>query len=388
MRGRSAAIVRSDSSPSTTSQPSPVPALPPSCGTSAPMSQAGSRPRSSRQKAIIALVVVLPCAPATTIESRSDTSSPSSAARVFPRTRSTNAVDTNASQPSGGGGGSSEISTSIPASCSRYAVGVRSQPRTSAPQARASNAYALIPAPPMPAIQSLRPSSGEGNELLGDLVRRIRPGKAGHRRRHLRKPLRIVEQGADEVRRLRKVALRHDDRTTALLEVARVLRLVVAGREEPGNEHCRLGGRSELPDRAAGPGEREVAGTERSPELLGEREQAVVRPGHPRAQLVVVARSCQVQHRRSRLAERSERELVQRPRAERAAEDKQNRAAPGKAEQPARLLLRQSLRARRNRSARDQVLRSVASGNREREEHALRERHGEPVGKAETRSGR
>src|SRR6266566_8673584 len=227
MRGRSSPIVRSDSSPSTTSHPSPVPAFPPSCGTSAPISQAGLRSSCSRQNAIMALVVVLPWAPATTIESRKDTSSASSSARLFPGTRSANAVDTNASQPSGGCGGSSEISTSIPESWSRYGVCFRSQPRTSAPQARASNAYALIPAPPMPAIQSLRPSSGEGNELLGDLVRRIRSGKAGHRRRHLREPLGIVEQGADEVRRLRKVALRHDDRTTALLEVARVLRLVV-----------------------------------------------------------------------------------------------------------------------------------------------------------------
>jgi hypothetical protein len=50
----------------------------------------------------MALVVVLPWAPATTIESRSETSSASNSARVFPGTRTANAVDTKASQPSGG----------------------------------------------------------------------------------------------------------------------------------------------------------------------------------------------------------------------------------------------------------------------------------------------
>ena len=68
--GRRRSTVRSDSSPSTTSQPSPAPALPPSCGISPPTSQAGSSPSSASTKAIIAVVVVLPCAPATTIERR------------------------------------------------------------------------------------------------------------------------------------------------------------------------------------------------------------------------------------------------------------------------------------------------------------------------------
>ena len=44
IRGRSAPIERSDSSPSTTSHPSPTPALPPSCGTIPPMIHAGSWP--------------------------------------------------------------------------------------------------------------------------------------------------------------------------------------------------------------------------------------------------------------------------------------------------------------------------------------------------------
>src|SRR5712691_10046500 len=304
MRGRSWAIVRSDSSPSTTSHPSPVPAFPPSCGTSAPISQAGSRPSSLSEKAIMALVVVLPCAPATTIESRSETSSASSSARGFPGTRPTNAVEANASQPSGSCDGSSEISTSIPWSCSRYGVCTRSQPRTSAPQARASSAYALIPAPPIPAIQNLRPSRGEGNELLGDLVRGVGPGKSRHRGGHLRKAVRIVEQRADQIRRAPDLRLRHDHRTPGLLEVARVLLLMVAGCEETGHEHRWLARGRELPDRAAGSGQREVAGSQCSSELFGECIEAVIRPGYSRTQLVVVARARQVQHRGPRLAER------------------------------------------------------------------------------------
>src|SRR6266508_1938581 len=47
-----------------------------------------------RQNAIIPLVVVFPWAPATTTDSRSDTSSARSSARVLPGPRPANAVDT------------------------------------------------------------------------------------------------------------------------------------------------------------------------------------------------------------------------------------------------------------------------------------------------------
>jgi len=61
--------------------------LPPSCGTSPPTIHAGSRPVSRSAKATIAVVVVFPCAPVTTIERRSETSSASSSARRLPATR-------------------------------------------------------------------------------------------------------------------------------------------------------------------------------------------------------------------------------------------------------------------------------------------------------------
>ena len=72
--------------------PVPARAFEPSWGTAPPMRNAGSRPSSCRQNAIIAAVVVLPCAPATTIDRRDDTSSARSSPRDRPargpRTRS------------------------------------------------------------------------------------------------------------------------------------------------------------------------------------------------------------------------------------------------------------------------------------------------------------
>ena len=110
--GRSSSIVRSDSSPSTTSQPSPVPAFPPSCGTSAPITKAGSRPSSRSANAISAVVVDLPCVPPTTIERRSETSSARNSARLRPATVGY-ALETTLSHPSRSSG-SGETTTSIP----------------------------------------------------------------------------------------------------------------------------------------------------------------------------------------------------------------------------------------------------------------------------------
>ena len=157
--GRSANAERSDSSPSTTSQPEPVPALPPSCGTTPPMIQAGSFPASRRANAIIAAVVVFPWAPVTTIDGCVATSSARKSARGVPATRPRCAVETTTSKPSGGRG-SPPRSTSISPSVSMKIVSCASQPRTSAPSARAMFAYAESPDPPIPTKYSRRPSSG------------------------------------------------------------------------------------------------------------------------------------------------------------------------------------------------------------------------------------
>src|SRR5690242_3576703 len=159
------------------------------------MRKDGSSPSRSRQNAIIALVVVLPCAPATTIERCSETSSASSSARGRPATRPANAVETYTSHPAGGDGGSGEIVTSIPSRCARYGVSTRSQPATSAPHACASSAYALMPAPPMPAIQRRLPASGcELDELIGNPLGRVRLRGDAHRAAHPLEPRRICEQ--------------------------------------------------------------------------------------------------------------------------------------------------------------------------------------------------
>src|SRR2546425_315243 len=92
----------------------------------------------------------------------------------------------------------------------------------------------------MPAIQSLRPSRGEGNELLRDPVGGVRAREREHRPRHVRKPPRIVDERTDQLRRSSGLVLRHDDRAASLLEVAGVLRLMIARREEPRNENGRL----------------------------------------------------------------------------------------------------------------------------------------------------
>ena len=147
--GRSASTERSDSSPSTTSQPEPVPALPPSCGTTPPTIHAGSLAVSRRAYAIIAVVVVFPCAPVTTIDGRVATSSARNSARGVPSIRSRWAVETIGSNPTGGRG-SPPRSTSMPSSVFVKIVSCMSQPRTSAPQARAMFAYADSPDPPIP----------------------------------------------------------------------------------------------------------------------------------------------------------------------------------------------------------------------------------------------
>src|SRR3954463_10893839 len=231
--GRSSATDRSDSSPSTTSSPLPARALPPSWGISPPIRKAGSSPSRSRQNAIIPLVVVFPCAPATTIERRSETSSATSSARGRPATRPAYAVDTYDSHPSGGDGGSGEIVTAISVSrCARYGVSLRSHPATSAPHACASSAYALMPAPPIPAIQMRLPVSGcELDELIGDPPCCVGLRRGEHRRSHLLQPRRRGAQVLDQRRPvLRCVAVEDDDSAARQLEVLRVRALMVRRR--------------------------------------------------------------------------------------------------------------------------------------------------------------
>src|SRR5206468_5981151 len=124
-------------------------------------------------------------------------SSASSSARLRPGKR--NADETTTSHP-GGASGSGPIVTSTPSRWARYGVETRSQPPTSAPQARASCAYAESPAPPIPTNQMRRPASGrKRDQLLGDLSGSLRPGRPEHRGTHPFEAPRIVEQRAHQV---------------------------------------------------------------------------------------------------------------------------------------------------------------------------------------------
>ncbi len=82
MRGRRRTSEPSDSSASTTTcRPAPLRALTPSCGSEPPTTKVGSAPSSASTKAIMPLVVVLPCEPATAMPSPAATISASRSAR-------------------------------------------------------------------------------------------------------------------------------------------------------------------------------------------------------------------------------------------------------------------------------------------------------------------
>src|SRR5262249_44280966 len=127
--------------------------------------------------------------------------------------------------------------TSTPSRDARYGVSTRSQPPTSAPHARASCAYADRPAPPIPTNQSLLPASGcKPDQLLRDLVRRVRPGGTAHCLSHALEPRRILEQLPDEPGHCLERRVAHDDGAARMREVLRVLRLVVARRARVRDE--------------------------------------------------------------------------------------------------------------------------------------------------------
>jgi hypothetical protein len=100
----------------------------------------------------------------------------------------------------------------------RYGVLTRSQPATSAPQARVTTASALIPAPPIPANQSFLPASGrKRDQLLRDHVGRVRTRGRSHGLGHPGEPGVVREQPLDDPRNAGKLGLLDDDRAPGLL---------------------------------------------------------------------------------------------------------------------------------------------------------------------------
>ena len=122
-----------------------------------------------------------------------------------------------------------------------------------------------------------------------------------HRLPHPREPLRVAEQLLDEGGDAVELRLGHDDGAAAALEVARVLRLVVAGRVRVRDEDGRRAGGRELPDRAAGAGDREIRRRQRRAELVRDREHDVVLARHRGADALVVALARQVEDGRARI---------------------------------------------------------------------------------------
>src|SRR5919201_4047914 len=267
-RGWSSSSDRSDSSPSATSHPSPARALPPSWGISPPIRNAGSCPSRSRQKAIIPAVVVFPCAPATTIDGRSSTSSASSSPRFRTARPATSglsgatALETITSASAGTFAASWPMTPAIPAASRRstYEEPALSEPPTSAPHSRTASASALMPAPPIPTNQKRLPSS-KREQLLRDHVGGIRPGDVPHGRAHLLAAASVVEQRPNDLRNPAELSFRHEDRPARGLEEPRVLRLVVGGRERIRDEHRREPCCGELPDGRAAAHEGEIACT-------------------------------------------------------------------------------------------------------------------------------
>ena len=176
----------------------PARAFPPSCGISAPIRKDGSRPRRSRTNAIIAAVVVFPCAPETTIASWSETSSARNSARLRPergrrrpsrRRLGAGGRRRNLLGDRDGDPGLPDVLqvrrlVPVPAGDLR-APGVREQ-RVAAEAGAAD-----------PDEEEALPSSGrKGDQLLRDLVGRVGPSDPAHRRGHLRQPLGVAEQRA------------------------------------------------------------------------------------------------------------------------------------------------------------------------------------------------
>ncbi len=132
---------------------------------------------------------------------------------------------------------------------------------------------------------------GEPHELVGDLLRSIRPGQRAHRLAHPPETFGIVEQLVDKGRDAVQLFLAHDDCPAALLEVDGVEELVVGRRMRVRDEDRRRPGSGQLPDRSTGSRDREIRRRERLAKPLHARKQHVVAPRHlgPQVRKVAVA---------------------------------------------------------------------------------------------------
>ena len=268
-------------------------------------------------------------------------------------------------------------------------MSTRSQPPTSAPQARASERVRGQPAPPMPANQNRRPASGcEGDELIRD-----RPPPRRAARARIAPPIAASRGGSPSSsstwRGRVELGLGHDDGAACAREVPRVLRLVVGRRVRGRDEHAGFpaaaSSQTEPPARASD----EVGAPRRDAELRRVNGmQHIVAARETRAlQLGVVALAAEVQDGRPGRSPRFERELVQAARALAAAEDEHDRRVRRGARTGARASARSPrCDARGIGRPTTRYFSPVArrAGTRGR---CVRERRGEPVRETEVRVG-
>ena len=226
----------------------------------------GSSPSRSRQNAIIAAVVVLPCAPATTIDGRSATSSASSSPRLLTSRPAISGLS---------GAIALETITSPPSGTLRSRGRSRPERRRLEPLdvrgARAVRAADLRPPRARDERERAHPGAADPDEPEAPTLeqarsapRRSRRPRPGARRAASPRPspsgARVVEQRAHDLGHAAEVGLRDEDRPARVLEVARVPGLVVGGRVRVRDEDRRLPGRGELPDASARAREDEVGG--------------------------------------------------------------------------------------------------------------------------------
>ena len=187
----------------------------------------------------------------------------------------------------------------------------------------------------------------------------------------------------DERGNRRDLRVRHDDRPTPTLEVARVQRLVVGGRMGIRHQDRRRAGGGELPDGPARARDGDVGGREHVAEVVGVRHQQVVRPVHAGGERGVVALARDVQHGGAFVAPGAHCHLVERRRTRECPEDGDDRRIGGDAEAGACIGTARTEVGGGNRPADDLDLVPGSPLDVVGEEQLRGERRGKPVGEPE-----
>ena len=133
------------------------------------------------------------------------------------------------------------------------------------------------------------PESGcKRDQLLGDDLRSVRPGRVLIATRTSPEAEPEPPAAPRPASRRSSSGLGHEQRPSAALEPARVLRLMICGRVRIRDEQRGLAGCGDLPDDAAGARDDEVGSGERRPEVVGEGKEAVPGAADTLGQLGVV----------------------------------------------------------------------------------------------------